>query len=106
MLRRNLRNGDVLGRMGGEEFAIFLPGSTLAQAKAIGNRLTKPMPFTTPAGIPLTVTLSIGAVIAMPEATLDQMLVAADKALYQAKENGRAQLVVWDEITAPVAMGV
>ncbi len=98
MLRRNLRDGDVLGRIGGEEFAIYLKDTTLQQARAIGQRLTMPIPFVTENGAHLTMTLSIGAVIVRPNATLDEMFVSADKALYHAKENGRARMVVWDDI--------
>lgn len=96
VLRRNLRDGDVVGRLGGEEFAIYLQNATLEQAKAICRRLTMPIPFISECGAHLTVTLSIGAVVTCPEASLDDMFVSADKALYRAKENGRAQMVVWE----------
>ncbi len=100
MLRRNLRDGDVVGRIGGEEFAIYLQNTTVQQARSIGHRLTLPIPFDSKDGAHLSITLSIGAVASYPKATLDEMFVAADQALYHAKENGRAQMVVWDDVFA------
>jgi len=100
MLRRNLREGDVVGRIGGEEFAIYLQNTTVQQARSIGHRLTLPIPFDNKDGAHLSITLSIGAVASYPKATLDDMFIAADKALYHAKENGRAQMVVWDDTFA------
>ena len=91
-LSRNLRLGDVSGRIGGEEFAILLADTKPDHARVIGERLTKPIPFRVgPAH--LTVTLSIGAVITSPQTPLEVSLSLADKALYQAKSEGRARVV-------------
>ena len=98
MLRRNVREHDTIGRLGGEEFAVYMHDMTIEQARAVGSRLIKPVGFTTTTGAHLTVTLSIGAVISQTENTLDEMINRADKALYRAKETGRGKLVVWDEI--------
>ncbi len=99
-LRRNLRENDVVGRIGGEEFAIFLCDATLVQARAIGERLTKPIAFQGPPDNPhLTVTLSVGVVIADETHELDELFNLADRALYRAKEEGRARVVVWNEMT-------
>jgi diguanylate cyclase (GGDEF)-like protein len=97
-LQRSLRDGDAVGRIGGEEFGVYLQNTTVQQARAIGRRLTMPIAFSTKKCAHLTVTMSIGAVASYPRATLDDMFMAADKALYLAKENGRAQMVVWDDI--------
>ena len=99
-LRRNVRRDDVVGRIGGEEFAIFLCDTTVEQARIIGERLTKPISFhanesSTEAS--LSVTLSIGATENHPGLPLNKMLALADQALYQAKAEGRARMVVWDE---------
>lgn len=105
VLQRNLREGDVSGRIGGEEFAVYLQNATVEQARAIGIRFTKPIPFKSEKCLHLTITLSIGAVTEDPMFTLDDMFVAADKALYRAKNNGRAQMVFWDEkLSEPQAM--
>ncbi|WP_394180490.1 GGDEF domain-containing protein [Yoonia maritima] len=99
-LRRNVRRDDVVGRIGGEEFAIFLCDTTLEQAQIIGERLTKPISFhptdqSTEAH--LSVTLSIGAAVNSPDLSLNTMLANADQALYRAKAEGRARMVVWSD---------
>lgn len=92
MLNRNLRTGDISGRIGGEEFAILLADTTPDHARVISERLAKPIPFRAgPAH--LTVTLSIGAVVATPDTPLDVLFSLADRALYQAKSEGRARVV-------------
>lgn len=92
MLKRNLREDDVSGRIGGEEFAILLANSNADQARVIAERLIKPIPFRVgPAH--LTITLSIGAVVASPDSPLEHLLSLADRALYQAKSEGRARVV-------------
>lgn len=98
MLQRNTRADDVVGRVGGEEFAVFLSGANLYQARVIGKRLTQPIPIKAgPQRQHLTVTLSIGAVHACPKAPLETLLNNADRALYQAKAEGRARMIVWEE---------
>jgi diguanylate cyclase (GGDEF)-like protein len=86
-----------VGRFGGEEFLIVLPGLDAARpddaqrVQALHAVISaEPMPE---AG---HVTCSFGAVTLMPgmEADADQLIAMADKALYRAKENGRDQ-VVW-----------
>lgn len=94
MLQRNLRTGDVIGRIGGEEFAILLADTALDQARIIGERLTRPIPFQAgPDNLHLTVTLSVGAALTRPDTPLDRLFLDADRALYQAKAQGRARLV-------------
>ncbi|MFQ1701067.1 GGDEF domain-containing protein [Loktanella agnita] len=99
MLKRNMRAQDVVARVGGEEFAIFLSGANLAEARVIGQRLTAPIPYRASAQHPhLTVTLSVGAVVADGSEPLDRWLHYADQALYHAKATGRARMVRWEDI--------
>ncbi len=95
-LRRNTRNGDILGRIGGEEFAIYLKGASTAHAQIIGERLTKPISFATETTAHLSVTLSVGAAHAIPDISIDHLFIDADAALYQAKQAGRATYVLAD----------
>lgn len=98
MLHRNVRKTDIIGRIGGEEFAIYLSNTSLAQARVIGERLTKPIPFNAgPTQPHATVTLSIGAVEASPTASFDELFGLADSALYHAKQKGRARMVFWTD---------
>ncbi|WP_341367898.1 GGDEF domain-containing protein [Yoonia sp. BS5-3] len=100
-LHYNLRGADVIGRIGGEEFAVFLDYTMTRQAKIIAERLTKPIPFESAVtGETLTITMSIGAVEVEPGLTVDALLARADEALYHAKASGRACMSVWSEIQA------
>ncbi len=88
------RQEDPLARWGGEEFAIFLPGATMAHAIDVVTRLrdrlaaacaVTPPAFTTSWGL----TLADGR-------SLDALVQHADAALYQAKERGRNRWVIAD----------
>ena len=94
-LRATLRAGDVVGRLGGEEFGVFLPATTLPTATLIGQRLAKGISTAT-ADTAISVTLSVGAAITGTDRPLEQALKYADDALYRAKNTGRAQLVSYD----------
>jgi diguanylate cyclase (GGDEF)-like protein len=96
-LRACLRPGDLVGRLGGEEFAVFLPSVTAEDAVRVGERLCQAVAVEAE-GIEdgLTVTLSAGA--ALGGRPFDQLMRQADAALYQAKAQGRARLVVWTDL--------
>ena len=97
-LKWNLRQTDVAGRIGGEEFAVFLAGATIEQARVISDRFAQPIPFIIDGSDEhLTITLSVGAVKIDPLKDLDAHLSHADDALYAAKNAGRACTVFWDE---------
>jgi diguanylate cyclase (GGDEF)-like protein/PAS domain S-box-containing protein len=89
----NLRDVDVLGRIGGEEFAVVLPHTSADMAVMVAERFRQDIAATRiPAhnGITITITLSFGVCQMFPEAhSLDDLLKKADEALYQAKQNGR-----------------
>lgn len=96
-LKWNLRHQDVAGRIGGEEFAIFLAGATIEQARVIGDRIGQPITFRADdKNQHQSVTLSIGAVQLVANTSLDEHLVRADDALYLAKAQGRSRLVTWE----------
>ncbi|WP_432837585.1 diguanylate cyclase [Dactylosporangium sp. CA-092794] len=91
-LRRALRHGDVLGRHGGEEFALWLPRTTAAETAEVAERLrhlVTATPVATRAG-PLRVTMSAGCTQRhAADRNVEDTLARADKALYEAKQNGR-----------------
>jgi diguanylate cyclase (GGDEF)-like protein len=79
-----VRPGDVLARFGGEEFALLLPGCTLAAARPIVERLR--------AATPRRQTCSAGLATAAPNEDPSSLVQRADEALYRAKRAGRARL--------------
>ncbi|MBL8796691.1 MAG: GGDEF domain-containing protein [Planctomycetia bacterium] len=87
VLERNARAADVVCRYGGEEFAAILPETGLMDAAQVAERFCRAVRESTSAP---RVTLSIG-VACYPEhgATSDQLLAAADTALYRAKDAGK-----------------
>lgn len=92
VLRQVARRADAVGRVGGEEFAVLLPGSDLAEATAVAERLRDAVGTM---ALPVPVTLSVG-VSALPEAaaTDEELVTTADRALYAAKRAGRDRVVV------------
>jgi len=86
-----LRPCDVAGRFGGEEFAVLLPDATEATARLGAERLRSSIAATRPLpGGALRVTVSVGVAVAAPVREDQQELVAAaDAALYRAKQAGR-----------------
>lgn len=87
-----LRSGDYIGRLGGEEFAIFLAGTTQEHALAVGERLRTAIEATTiPCGWDtVSVTASVGvATAAAGDMDPEGLIQRADAALYRAKAAGR-----------------
>ena len=100
VLSAGMRPGDLLGRLGGEEFAVFLHDATDATAVSIAQRLCDQVRagVAHPAGAGRIVTVS-GGVASVPggfepEAALSLALTSADEALYVAKRGGRDRIVV------------
>jgi diguanylate cyclase (GGDEF)-like protein/PAS domain S-box-containing protein len=95
--RETLRSSDILGRLGGEEFAVALPEISLDTARDVAERLRKlisEIRIETPQG-EVSFTVSIGVTCALVEdASAERALIRADIALYSAKCNGRNQVTV------------
>ncbi len=84
--KEQLRQADLLGRYGGEEFMVLLPATHLAEAEHVARRIRAAVSE----DHPLRCTVSIGAAAWRgPQDTLDAMIARADRALYQAKSQGR-----------------
>jgi diguanylate cyclase (GGDEF)-like protein len=96
-----LRDYDIVGRVGGEEFAVVLPHTSIGEARDITERIREKIPRITipsdgPAGsVPTGVTISIGVAAAgQPHGDLGGFLAVADEALYAAKAAGRNRVHV------------
>lgn len=91
-LRKVTRGGDVLGRFGGEEFAVLMPETSLDQARQAGERLRAAIAKRTihyPDGTIGRVTVSAGVALLAGEEGCDLLISRADTALYEAKADGR-----------------
>lgn len=97
----SMRERDLLARIGGEEFAVILPGVDLSTARIIGERIRQridQMPLL-PEHPDLRVTVSMGCATCDPERPSARHLCnATDMALYAAKRQGRNCLVCFDDI--------
>lgn len=107
-----LREYDILGRFGGEEFVAFLPETGDLSASEIAERVRSRINSVTIGSVsetddPDLLSVSIGisstAVEDLPGADLSGMLVGADRALYRAKEAGRNRAFLADSDEAPTA---
>jgi diguanylate cyclase (GGDEF)-like protein len=94
--QRTLRDHDIMGRLGGEEFALVLPATDIEGALQAAERLrdavsAAEMPTS---GNEYTMTISIGVVVIDPNEHINAALARADQALYAAKSGGRDRVVV------------
>ena len=104
---RSLREVDVVGRLGGEEFAVAMPEADLVVACQVAERLRQHIAEhdVSVDEQSFRVTVSIGVAAASPaDRTLDQMLRRADQALYTAKNSGRNRIAVADPVLSDNGM--
>ncbi len=93
---KTLRESDVFGRLGGEEFAVILSESDVPEAQVVADRLhrrLKEQRVASPQG-EVRFTVSVGlAILRLTDASLEDILKRADRALYEAKRQGRDRVV-------------
>lgn len=95
LIQESLRKEDVMGRLGGEEFAIYLPNTSLDAAVALAERLrsrAESMQVVTDKA-KVSVTISIGLTEMGAKDSIEQAIELADSALYEAKRCGRNRSV-------------
>ncbi|RKX27186.1 MAG: hypothetical protein DRP45_01665 [Candidatus Zixiibacteriota bacterium] len=93
VIRQCVRDVDIFARYGGEEFVVILPQTPLSEAEHIGERIREQVEqtiITVGASVKLKITVSIG-VSSYPEneRSEEELLEAADQAMYQAKKSGK-----------------
>jgi diguanylate cyclase (GGDEF)-like protein len=101
-LRQAGRPNDIAARFGGDEFALLVPETGIAGALKLAERIHAALRTLSADGVP--VTLSIGAATITAEvATVDDVLRAADGALYNAKRSGRDRTASFEDVAPPIA---
>ncbi|WP_064555021.1 diguanylate cyclase [Buttiauxella noackiae] len=100
-IQRAIRSQDILGRIGGEEFCIYLPNSDLKAGIMVATRVkweleSSALVLDDGRKLPVTASLGVASHSEYPEYTLDQIQSLADMRMYTAKERGRNQ-VCWQD---------
>ncbi len=97
ILRQNLRGADVAVRYGGEEFSVLLPNTNTEEAEAIAERIRSHIARTEFPKRQVTVSIGVASRLNGIQSVKD-LISAADKALFRAKETGRNLVLVYDPI--------
>jgi diguanylate cyclase (GGDEF)-like protein len=97
VLKETLRGADVAARYGGEEFSILLPQTTSEEAQAIAERIRRNIEETDFVNRKVTVSMGIAS-CSLELNSSDEVISAADKALYEAKRRGRNKVQVYEDL--------
>jgi diguanylate cyclase len=92
----NVRSVDLVGRVGGEEFAVFLPGADQGHIETVAERIrsaVRNIEFA-PAEIRETLSVSIGGAVFQRTVSFETLFAAADAQLYNAKKQGRNRVLM------------
>jgi diguanylate cyclase (GGDEF)-like protein len=103
ILASESRGIDVAARLGGEEFAVLMPGSDVTGAEAFVERVRLRLAAEPSPGLP-AVRISAGVVATSEPLDVQVMLERVDRALYAAKRGGRDQTVVFDRHDFPLSI--
>ena len=93
-IRGQVRKGDLVGRLGGEEFGVFLPGASQENAVGVAERIRRSIAELSfrPMGKPHRLTVSVGGVSFEDQLGFVELYRIADRRLYQAKHGGRNRI--------------
>lgn len=97
VLKETLRGADVAARYGGEEFSILLPQTTSEEAQAIAERIRRNIEETDFGNRKVTVSMGIAS-CSLELNSSDEVISAADQALYEAKRRGRNNVRVYEDL--------
>ncbi|NUS21330.1 MAG: GGDEF domain-containing protein, partial [Mesorhizobium sp.] len=93
-IKGQLHGADIVGRIGGEEFAVFLPGADATRSFLVAESIRRRIREAefAPGGRPCPLSVSIGGIAFSGPTTYHDMFQTADRHLYKAKSNGRDQV--------------
>jgi diguanylate cyclase len=93
-IRGQVRKGDLVGRIGGEEFGVFLPGASQENAVGVAERIRRSISEIAfrPRGVKHALTVSVGGVSFEDQLGFVELYRIADRRLYQAKNGGRNRI--------------
>ena len=99
-MQQVLRRSDILGRYGGDEFAVVLPETGQEGARRMTERLRAAVAHTnqmlSTVDVPVSLSVGVSSSFGLTNVTLDQLLQRADKALYTSKQSGRDRVTAFD----------
>jgi diguanylate cyclase (GGDEF)-like protein len=95
-IKAMLRSPDLVGRIGGEEFGVFLPGVTPEEARVVAERirLSVNQAAFAPAGAPYRLSVSVGGAAFQHQLPFSDLFRLADQQLYEAKQSGRNRVAI------------
>ncbi len=105
LIRAQIRSSDAAARWGGDEFLVLLHGCDQQRLETLSQRLCKSVactPLPDSGSAPISLSISAGACLCLPDDTLETLLRRADMALYEAKSAGRNGVRVQQDRRAPV----
>ena len=102
LIQRTMRRSDVVGRIGGDEFVVLMPGTYAGAIQERTQTLRHRMTEDRPEAPHHPITLSIGAALSRPGESFDSVLARADAALYEAKRAGRDRTHLHQDDRPPV----
>ena len=97
-IKSMLREGDLFGRTGGEEFTIIIVDSDQQNSYTVAEKIRAEVEKITCNILDIHITVSIGVAFLQEDDTLEDIMIRADKCLYRAKLNGRNQVVTQVDI--------
>ena len=104
-IRANVRDGDLVGRLGGEEFGVFMHGANEIIAANVGERIRKAINalFVRSEEVAQRLSVSIGGATFAGDIGFAELFRVADKRLYEAKRQGRNRVLMDDQGELPHA---
>ena len=105
-IKSMLRAPDLVGRLGGEEFGVFLPGATTEQATLVAERIRQSVNDAKfmPAGAEHHLSVSVGGAVFERELPYAELFRLADQQLYAAKRDGRNRVAIAPIRPGPIAL--